>query len=268
MPVVKALYVYPIKSLGGISMSTVQVTKKGFQYDRRWMLVDENNMFLTQRTHRIMATLQVQFTENGLQVFTSSNVDDAVEIPFENTASDGIRVQVWDDICEGILVDEAIDGWFTQKLQIPCKLVYMPDSSLRPIDKRYAVHDNDITSFSDGYPILMISQESLNDLNSRMPEPVPMDRFRPNLVIEGVQPYQEDDMKTFEMNNAIFYGVKPCARCVVTTINQQTLAVGKEPLRTLATYRKQGNNILFGQNVIPDGNTIVTVGDTIFIHNN
>ncbi len=268
MPIVSALYVYPIKSLGGVSLPQVNVTTRGFQYDRRWMLVDNNNMFLTQRTLHTMAMLQVAITAHSLQVFHKNNQDDVIYIPLETISSTIIKVQVWDDVCDALEVDPTISKWFTEKLQTPCKLVYMPDNSIRPIDKKYAVGDNDITSFSDGYPLLMISNESLIDLNNRMDAPLPMNRFRPNLVIEKVLPYQEDDMRNFEINNTVFHGVKPCSRCVLTTINQDTLQVGKEPLKTLATYRRKGNNIFFGQNVIPSGTTTLSVGDTVTIHNN
>jgi uncharacterized protein len=268
MPIVKELYVYPIKSLGGISLSNVKVTSRGFQYDRRWMLVDNNNVFLTQRSLHVMAMLQVAITDHALKVFHKNNIEYSIDVPLKTHNSNVVKVKVWDDVCDALEVDTTISTWFTQQLQVPCKLVYMPDNSRRLVDKKYAISDNDITSFSDGYPLLMISNESLTDLNNRMDTPLPMNRFRPNLVIEQVRPYQEDDMHSFEINNTLFYGVKPCSRCVVTTINQDTLQMSKEPLKTLANYRRKDNNIYFGQNVIPASETTLNIGDTIYIHKN
>ncbi len=140
----------------------------------------------------------------------------------------------------------------------------MPDSTERKVDPKYALQD-DITNFSDGYPILIIGQASLDDLNSRLADPLPINRFRPNIVFTGGTPYEEDGMEHFKINDLDFYGVKPSARCVVTTMNQETGIAGKEPLKTLATYRSKNNKVYFGQNVLMKGKGKINVGDPIEI---
>ena len=138
----------------------------------------------------------------------------------------------------------------------------MPESTKRKVEEAYAFND-DITSFSDGYPILLIGQASVDDLNSRLEEPLPMNRFRPNIVLAGGQPFEEDTMEQFSINEINFYGVKLCERCVITTTNQETSIKGKEPLKTLAKYRLTNNKVLFGQNVLCGGEGAIRVGDEI-----
>jgi len=141
----------------------------------------------------------------------------------------------------------------------------MPDNTQRRVDGRYA-HNKEITSFSDGYPLMLIGQASLDDLNSRLQSPLPMNRFRPNIVFTGGDPFLEDSMKQFEINGVRFFGVKLCARCVITTIDQQTTEKAKEPLKTLSTYRSKNNKIYFGQNLLFHGSGTISIGDAITIH--
>jgi uncharacterized protein len=265
MATVSELYIYPTKSLGGIQLNEVQLTDRGFQHDRRWMLVDANNRFLTQREQANMALLQTALVSNGIEVYYKKKPAEKITIPFLFDPKEKITVTVFADRCEAVTINDEIDEWFSRYLQIPCKLVYMPDGSLRKVDSHYAKKESDITAFSDGYPVLMLSKESLTELNSRLPEALPMNRFRPNLVIEEVKAFEEDGMEHFTINEIDFYGVKLCARCVITTINQQTIEKGKEPLKTLATYRMKNNKIYFGQNVIAATAGKIKIGDTITI---
>jgi len=264
MPVVRELYVYPIKSLGGIKLDSVVLTDRGFQYDRRWMLVNEQNEFLTQREYPQMALLQTEIDEMGINVFHKKNENKKRSIPFNSETNNRIMVKVWEDLCEAIVVNDELSEWFSNQLQLKCRLVYMPDDALRKVDKTYALN-NEITSFSDGYPVLMISQESLDDLNSRLVESLPMNRFRPNIVIENCKPYEEDEMEHFIINEINFFGVKLCSRCVITTTNQDTGKKNKEPLKTLAKYRSVNNHIYFGQNILYNGEGKISIGDTISI---
>lgn len=258
------LYIYPIKSLGGIAVQEAVVTDRGLQYDRRYMLVDADGKFLTQRELPVMATLKTSIAGGRLRVWGKGQASDILELPLvAESSSSTIGVQVWDDTCIGLRVDEAADRWFSLQLGMDCRLVYMPDTTQRLVDPRYAKH-NEITSFSDGYPILLIGQASLDDLNHRLAEPVPMNRFRPNIVLAGGRPFEEDEMAHFNINEIDFYGVKPCARCQVTTTDQETGERYKEALKTLATYRQQGHKILFGQNVLVKGVGLVKVGDGVF----
>jgi hypothetical protein len=171
-------------------------------------------------------------------------------------------VVIWEDRLEAHLVDEEISQWFSDVLGIDSRLVFMSETARRELKPKYAVN-NETVSFADGMPYLLISQASLNDLNVRLDNPVPMDRFRPNIVISGGVPFQEDDWDTVEIGDARFKITKPCARCVVTTINQQNGQKSKEPLTTLSTFRNVNGKVNFGQNMLLlDGNN-VCVGDTV-----
>lgn len=228
-------------------MQTATLTDRGLKHDRRWMLVDADNRFLTQRELPQMSQLQVTLKESSLSV-QHKHTRDAIEIPFEPSGAP-CTVTVWDDTCEAQYVSTHADEWFSNILSIPCRLVHMPETSQRKVDPNYAQKE-EITSFSDGFPLLLIGQSSLDDLNSRLPQPITMERFRPNLVFTGGYPFQEDEMKEFNIAGVTFYGVKPCARCVITTIDLATGKKGKEPLKTLSTYRQSNNKLLFGQNLL------------------
>ena len=261
MLTVSELFIYPIKSLGGIAVSSAAVTDRGLQYDRRWMLVDEHNVFLTQREMAAMALFDVAIVEEGLLV-THKPEGAAILIPFEPQTNEVFTVEVWSDHCQAVVVSQEANLWFSDRLGINCRLVYMPDTVKRNVDGRYAIN-KEIVSFADGYPMLLIGQSSLDDLNSRLDEKLTIQRFRPNIVFTGGEPFEEDGLEAFKINDIIFYGVKLCARCVITTINPNTATKGKEPLRTLATYRMNNNNIYFGQNLLHKGEGQLQVGDAI-----
>lgn len=264
MHTVSELFIYPIKSLGGFSVAEATVTDRGFAYDRRWMLVNNQNRFLTQREFKEMALLQVTLTENGLQV--QHKINGAVlNIPAEPQTNETAITQIWDDACNAQFVSAEADAWFSDMLSVKCRLVYMPDSTKRIVDENYATQ-KEVTSFSDGYPFLVIGQSSLDDLNNRMEEPLPINRFRPNIVITGSLPYEEDSMKHFTINAIDFYGVKPCARCMIPTIDQDNSGIAKEPLKTLSTYRMNNNKVYFGQNLLHKGEGLIRVGDALNIH--
>jgi uncharacterized protein YcbX len=261
MLVVSELYIYPVKSLGGISVPSATLTDRGFEYDRRWMLVDGDHRFLSQRELPQMALLQVQLHEQGLIIRRKDSDRSSLLVPFE-PAGESCMVSVWEDECSARWVNSQADEWLSQMLSFPCRLVYMPDSSRRLVDDQYA-HHQEVTSFADGFPLLLIGQSSLDDLNKKLASPLPMDRFRPNIVFTGGEPYQEDNMEHFQIAGISFFGVKPCARCVITTVDQLTANKGKEPLRTLNGYRSRNNKIYFGQNLLFDGAGKISVNDPI-----
>jgi uncharacterized protein YcbX len=265
MLTISELYIYPIKSLGGIALDKATIIERGFEHDRRWMLVDADNQFISQREVNAMALLKVQLTAQGLLINNIGVAGEELLVPFEPTITETEMVTVWSSRCRAQRVSDEADAWFSKQLGFPCKLVYMPDTTRRYVDGRYA-HNKEITGFSDGYPLLLIGQASLDDLNSRLETPLPMNRFRPNIVFTGGTPFQEDYMKHFEINGITFLGVKPCARCVMTTINQQTAEKAKEPLKTLSTYRMKNKKIYFGQNLLHQGTGVVAIGDAITIH--
>ncbi|MEB0261233.1 MULTISPECIES: MOSC N-terminal beta barrel domain-containing protein [unclassified Mucilaginibacter] len=258
---VSQLLIYPIKSLGGIALSTAQLTDRGLEYDRRWMLIDENNRFLSQREHAQLALFKIEILSDGLKVIYTAD-STFVNIPFIPLKQDLLDVTIWDDTCAGQLVSDAVDAWFTVKLSSPTRLVYMPDETHRATDPRYTTSGS-IASFADAYPALLIGQASLDDLNNRLAQPLPINRFRPNIVFEGGEPYSEDQMNHIRINGIDMYGVKLCARCVMTTIDQETTAKSKEPLKTLAGYRRKGAKILFGQNLAFNSSGTISVGDEL-----
>lgn len=261
---ISGLFIYPIKSLGGIALNKAQVTSRGLEHDRRWMLVNEQNRFLSQREIPEMALLYVELTAKGLLVMHKQQPEEFVAIPFLFDANEEAVCTIWDDECQAEFVDTEIDKWFSKILKVKCRLVYMPANTKRFVDQRYA-GPQQITSFADAYPFLLIGEASLEELNGRLKEPVLMDRFRPNIVFLGGEAFQEDQMAQFKIGDLNFYGVKPCARCPVITIDQESGIAGKEPLKTLAAYRKKNNKVYFGQNLVHDGKGSISVGDELVI---
>jgi len=259
---IQDIFIYPIKSLGGIRLPEAKVEERGFQFDRRWMLVDPQGVFLTQRTHAQMSLLQVELGETGLIVFDKRNSEEKLQIPYNKISDQEIEVEIWDDRVYATIVDPGLDTWFSEKLGMPCHLVIMHESTQRKVSPKYAVK-NESVSFADGMPYLILGQEALNDLNSRLETPVPMDRFRPNIVFSGGQPYVEDSWKKIRIGAVEFQVVKPCARCVLTTIDQETGLQGKEPLKTLAGYRTLGNKVYFAQNMVALETGTIRIGDQI-----
>lgn len=262
---ISGIYIYPIKSLGGISLEAATLTDRGLQYDRRWMLVDASGRFLSQREIPVLALLQVRLGGKGFLVNPKNDPADQIELPFMLSEGPATVVTVWDDSCTALVADDHFNDWFSKRLNMPVRLVYMPDETRREVDPRYAQH-REITSFSDGYPLLLIGQASLDDLNSRLSAPVPMNRFRPSLVFTGGEPFEEDRLGKFSINQIRMACVKPCARCVVTTIDQDTAVAGKDPLKTLAGYRSTENKVLFGQNLLFEGSGIIRLGDELIRH--
>jgi uncharacterized protein YcbX len=256
------MYVYPIKSLGGISVPEAEVQQTGLQHDRQWMLTDNEGNFLSQRTFPQLALLQVNIDFDCLIVTHKNNLLSPLTIPFNTGGKKKVMVSIWDDVCTALEVSVTANHWFSDALQMPAKLVYMPADTHRLVDENYA-NNKEIVSFADAYPFVIIGQSSLNDLNLRLDEPVAMNRFRPNLVFTGGAPYCEDTFDTFSIGDITFTAVKPCARCVLTTIDQELATKGKEPLKTLSGYRMQKNKVMFGQNLLHTGAGLIKVGDKI-----
>lgn len=264
-----SIHVYPVKSLGGIALPEARLTDRGLEHDRRWMLVDEQGTFLTQRELPAMACLHTTLAEGGFRVKDTRD-GSALDLPWSLPEGERQRVSVWSDTLNALHGEVPWDNWFSERLNRLVRLVYMPDTTRRRTDGRYA---KGLTSLSDGFPYLIASQASLNDLNERGASyaqehmttwaHVPMDRFRPNLVINGGTAFQEDGWTSIRIGDAAFRLVKPCARCVVVTTDQQTGERSKEPLRTLATYRSRGNKVLFGMNAVGDAEGRVRVGDLV-----
>jgi uncharacterized protein YcbX len=254
--------IFPVKSLGGISLETSVIEHRGLRNDRRWMLVDEKGKFLTQREIARMSLVKI---ERGNENFTaSSNGASPFEFPLMIADGEETVVVIWNSIVKALAFGNPADEWFSEILGRKCRLVFMPESSERSVNEKYAVKETDIVNFADGYPFMLIGQASLDDLNSRLVEKLPMNRFRPNFVVSGSDAFAEDDWKKIRIGDTVFDIVKPCERCVITTIDQQTAIASKEPLRELSQYRNFNGKILFGQNLIAEsyGGTI-SVGDEV-----
>ena len=258
--IITALYIYPIKSLAGIEVAKAKVESRGFQNDRRFMLVDENNQFITQRKYAKMALLQPELTATEIIVRHKTEAVSPLKISLDEPNTTPEMVTIWDDTCPAKPVSTEADEWFSAVLGMKCRLMYMHDASIRQADQRYAINETDKVSFADGYPYLMISEESLAQLNEKLNESIDMRRFRPSIVFKGGKPHEEDEIRKVFCNGIEMYGVKPCARCVMTTVNPDTSEKGKEPLKTLSTYRQTGNKILFGENFIATSEGELKVG--------
>ena len=255
------IFIYPIKSLGGIRLEESVLKECGLEFDRQWMLVDEQGFFLSQRKFPKMALLQVDMNEEGLFVWDKRNPETNIQIPLISNKEEIKAVSIWDDQVDARFYSNEVGKWFSDFLGISCNLVSM--FSERKIDPYYAAN-NESVSFSDGMPYLMIGQNSLEDLNSRLFSSVPMNRFRPNFVFAGGEPFVEDQWDKVQIGEAVFRITKPCGRCVVTTINQNTAEKGKEPLLTLSTFRTMDNLVLFGQNMMLEKGVKIKVGDEVF----
>lgn len=263
--ILSEINIYPVKSLAGIGLQDSQVEERGLQFDRRLMLVDENNEFLTQRVYPKMATITLKIVEDGL---IASNSGDEIAIPLEPDSEEKATVKIWKNRVKAVFYGNEINEWFSRRLEMKCRLVVMPENTKRKVNPFYAVRKfKDIVSFADGYPFLLIGENSLVDLNEKLEKKLPMNRFRPNLVVKDSEVFAEDNWKKIKIGNTIFHVVKPCGRCVMTTIEQSTGEKnGNEPLKTLAKYRNKNGKVLFGQNLIAENTgEILKVGDKVEI---
>ncbi len=261
-----SIYVYPVKGLRGIGLAEARCTERGLENDRRWMVVDTQGEFLSQRQHPRMATV---WTDIGPGVLNLSAPDrDAVDIPIEPDAPGTLRVRVWRSVCDAAPVAGHADEWLSDYLGVACRLVYMPRQSHRYSNPYFAGAGREV-GFADGYAYLAIGEASLADLNARLAArghpAVPMNRFRPNLVVAGSQPYAEDGWREVGIGEALLQAAKPCGRCQVTTTDQATgEVVGPEPLATLSTYRDSKEfGVMFGMNLVTVKTGTIRVGDAV-----
>jgi hypothetical protein len=258
----ESIFIYPVKSLGGYSVDRCELMQKGPKGDRRYMLVDESGQHVTQRELPALSLFKVSPAESGFQIYRDG---DAIQIPESVGVGTQIPCRIWDDDVHVIEAAESAGDWISRNVGRKLRLVYFPEANARPVDPDYRVAGEHV-SLADGYPVLVIGQASLDNLNSQLASPIRMDRFRPNLVFSGGTAHVEDTWKDFSVGTARLRGVKPCARCEVPTVDQETGRKGKEPSATLATYRKSGHKILFGENAVVLQPGSIRVGDTIQIN--
>jgi uncharacterized protein len=255
-----SLHIHPLKGARGIQVESASVEPSGLRHDRRFMLVDARGGFVSQRNHPRLALVETVIEGETLRLGLPGG--EAAVVPL---APRGPRreVEVWGDRCEAVVLSSEASALLSGFLGERLELVHMPDDVRRPVDPDYA-READQVSFADGFPILLASMESLADLNARLDEPVPMDRFRPNLVIEGAAAFAEDEYERVRIGGLSFRMPKRCSRCQVTTVDQRTgEPAGPEPLRTLAGYRGEGRRVYFGQNLIPEDTGVLRVGDEV-----
>ncbi len=255
--------IYPVKSARRVGLDEAHVERQGLRGDRRWMLVDENGDFITQRSEPRLALVHAGLEDGALTIAARDMPSIRIPVPpLEQTTR---QVRVWNDTVAAVEANGAAGSWFTRYLDRPARLVYMMEPTGRKVDAEYAVRPDDHVSFADGYPMLLASRDSLGELNRRMDAPVPMSRFRPNLVVTGSPPFIEDAWRQIRIGGMLFHVVKGCARCVVTTVDQETAHQEKEPLRTLNRFRRREGKVYFGQNLIPAEEGLISVGDSVDI---
>ena len=262
---VSELCVYPIKSARGITLETARLDERGIQYDRRWMLVDEDGVFISQREAHKLALIDVALTRDDLLVSAPGMA--TLHVPL---AAQGppVRSTIWRDVVAAIPVGSEADDWFSTFLQRSSRLVFMPAATRRVVDPAYVPQER-VVGFADAFPLLIIGQGSLDGLNEKLvargERALPMRRFRPNIVVVDTQPHEEDEWRQIRVGAVAVDVVKPCARCVITTVDVATGHAGREPLRTLASYRKRGSQVWFGQNAVHREAGTISVGDAVTV---
>ncbi len=255
------LYIHPVKSCAAIAVPRARVTPQGLEHDRRWMLVDEAGNMLSQRVHPAMALLHTRVAGETIEV-TRPDLP-ICRLPALYEDGPRITVVIWGHTGQGVR-HEAGSAWFSQALGRAAQLVCLPDSIARPLKPKYA-RPGETVSFADEFPFLFASAASLADLVARAGVPLDMRRFRPNLVVAGAAPWAEDEWRVVRVGAVRFRLLKPCARCPIPQVDPDTGEPGKEPLRTMATFRKRDNEVYFGINAVADDVGELSVGDEVTV---
>ena len=262
-----SLHVYPVKGCRAVDLDRAAVEPWGLAGDRRWLIVDADCQFMTQRKHPALARVVIT-PGPGADITVSSDGYPPLPVAAPDDCAELLKVTVWRSTVLAASAGPEGDAWFSAYLGESVRLVYLDDPTRRAVDPDYG-QDGDTVSFADGYPLLLTSAESLDQLNHWLTaagdQPVPMNRFRPNVVVSGYPPWAEDRWRRIRIGPVSFRVAKPCARCVVTTTDQTTGMRGSQPLKMLAARRRFGKNLVFGQNLIPDSPGHIRVGDPIEI---
>ncbi len=263
-----SIHVYPLKAARAVDLQESLVEPWGLAGDRRWLLVDDTGRFVSQREEPAMARVVVRYRDGVMTVSAAGHPGICVPAPCLNGEAKMLRVTVWSSTVMAAAAGKAADSWFSAFLGRAVRLVYLDDPTRRAVDREYGAV-GDVVSFADGYPLLLTSAGSLDDLGRWLTEdgdqPVPMNRFRPNVVVTGASPWAEDGWRRIRIGAVSFRVVKPCGRCVVTTIDQVTAEGGRQPLNMLGRRRRFGQMLVFGQNMIPDAPGLIRVGDPVEI---
>jgi uncharacterized protein YcbX len=255
------LFLYPVKSLAGLEIQDAEVDDFGITHDRRWLVVDQQGTALTQRDHACMALIRPALVGDSLQL----NAPGRAALIVESAEGPSRQVTVWDDTMTAQDAGDLAAEWLSDFLERSARLVYMPNDTFRRVNPLYSPSDRRV-SFADAFPFLLLSQESMDELNRRLEQPLGIERFRPNIVISGApEPHSEDGWRTVQIGELLFELVKPCDRCAVPTIDPLTGQRGKEPTRTLATYRRRNGKVYFGQNAIHHAPGVLHTDDVVTI---
>jgi MOSC domain-containing protein len=269
-PRLSSLHIYPVKSLRGPAPVHATVEPWGLSGDRRWMLVDGAGRFVSQRSRPRLALVTAEaLPDGGVRLAAPGRPDLTVPVP-EPAA--GVPVTVWRDTVEAVPAGGGAADWFGAFLNGDFRLVHLDDPSRRrPIDPRYALPGETVT-FADGFPLLLTTTGSLDALNGLIARgehaaegPLPMERFRPNVVVEGTDPWAEDGWRRIRIGEVGFRVAKPCARCLITTTDQLSAERGREPLHTLARHRRRELGVIFGQNLVPESTGTLSLGDPLSV---
>ena len=260
------IHIYPVKSCAPMTLDDAQIEPRGLVGDRRWMLIDANGKFITGRKYPQLTLIRAQYDGSALHL----QAPGMPALRIEHPADEDTRVEtaVWGAAVNPLAAADAAHAWFSNYLGMPCRLVYMDDACVRRVKAKYDGtygRDEDVVSFADAFPLMLISQAALDALNAKLVQAVPMLRFRPNLVVAGTTPHAEDKWTRIRVGAVEFDVVKACTRCVFTTVDFEhgTFDPAGEPLRTLTTYRRSQDGVTFGQNLIPRGTGTLRVGDAI-----
>jgi len=255
---IAALYVYPVKSCRGIALDEARLTERGIAHDREWMIVDAIGRFITQRELPRLALIRTALSATTLRLDAPGLP--ALEIGFDR---DGTRrsVTVWRDTLPAIDQGDDAARWLSQWIGAPARLVRFDRAVKRMCNPDFAGPGGAHHAFADGYPVLVLSQASLDELNRRLAAPLPVDRFRPNVLLSGIEAHDEDHIATIEVDTVRLKLVKPCTRCQITTTDQVSAMVGIEPLPTLAQYRHNAtlDGVTFGMNAIVEAGAGATI---------
>jgi len=262
MPTLTGIFIHPIKSTRGLPLTQVKVEPMGLEHDRRWMLVRPDGSFITGRESPSLVRVSAVPTDEGLHLSAPDQPDLLVRPLI--AAAPRMEVTIWKDRCTAARAGEAADRWFSQYLGEPVLLVSVDAWMERPVDPQYARKEDQV-GFADAFPLLLLSRASLEELNRRLPRPVTVEHFRPNLVVEGCEPFAEDGWKRLRVGKAVLEIAKPCSRCVFTTVDPLTgvKATDGEPLRTLSGFRRRDGKVMFGQNVLVRRPGMIQVGDRV-----
>lgn len=254
--------IYPIKSARGISVSEALVDTSGPMLDRRWMLVDHEGLFLSQRRLPKMTLLSPAL--NGTDLTVSAPGMPPLAVRAWAGEGEWIPVKLWRDRLRLPNPSPLYDAWFSVFLGTSCRLVYLPADVIRPVEAPYDSPEWRV-SLADGFPLLLLGQGSLDHLNARLDSPVGFDRFRPNLLIANTKAHDEDGWRRVRIGTVEMAIVKPCARCSIVLVDPETGDRGLEPLRTLAGYRRKPQNVLFAQNALVTVGGLLRRGESVEI---